>query len=242
MRPLRAVTLDAYGTVFDFEGALRTRAVRRILELAGLPEQCPERFADRWGVNFHAIYEEFGRSWRRDGGSGGAFKTVADITAEALEVTYRQHGVELDPRPGTEIWIEHLLGVEVFPEVPAVLEALRGRVKLAMLSDTDERIIAPALGRFAGAFSFVLTSEAVQAYKYDPEAAVFRQALARLDLAPEEVLHAGDSAADVTGAKTAGMRAAWVNRAGRRLPAACPRPDWELPDLSPIPALLEGAG
>jgi 2-haloacid dehalogenase len=231
---IRAVTLDAYGTVFDFEGCL-PGVIEEALASGGVRGVAHREVADSWGVNFAALYEEFGSSWRE---AGLPFKTIAALTADALEVTYRQYGLALDPWHGTNIWLERLRAVEYFPEVRAVLSALSGRVELAMLSDTDDGILAPALARLRPPFRLVLTSEGVQAYKYDPRGTLFRRALAVLGLPAESVLHVGDSSGDVSGASRAGMRTAWVNRHGRKLPPRCPKPDWEIADLSALPGLL----
>ena len=84
---------------------------------------------------------------------------------------------------------------------------------------------------------FVLISEAVGAYK--PGGPIFRAALERLGLRPDEVLHVGDSDVDdVQGAKAAGLRAAWVNRDGRARRPGVPAPDFEVRDLSALAALL----
>jgi 2-haloalkanoic acid dehalogenase type II len=235
VRPIRAVTLDAYGTVFDFESHLPAVA-RAVLAAERVEGVCPERLARSWGAKFYAHYEEFGRTWQA---AGLPFKTIADLTAEALAAAYRELGLSLDPWPGTRIWIERLRGVEVFPEIGPALAALAGRFELAMLSDTDEHIIAPALARHRLPLRFVLTSEGVRCYKQDPRAVLFKQALAVLNLSGEEVVHVGDSAGDVAGARRAGMRVVWVNRFGRKLPTGCPRPDREVPDLSTLAAVVE---
>jgi FMN phosphatase YigB (HAD superfamily) len=84
---------------------------------------------------------------------------------------------------------------------------------------------------------FILVSEAVGAYKPHPR--VFRAALERLGLGPNDVLHVGDSDIDdVAGAKAAGLRVAWVNRDGRAPRPGVPRPDFEIKDLEELPALL----
>jgi 2-haloalkanoic acid dehalogenase type II len=231
------VTLDAYGTVFDFEGCL-PGVVEEALASGGVRGLSPRELADSWGVNFAALYEEFGTSWRD---AGLAFKSIATLTADALEITYRQYGLQLDPWLGTNIWLERLRAVEYFPEVSGVLAALASRVELAMISDTDDAILAPAIARLRPPFRLILTSEGVRAYKHDPRATLFRRALAELGLPAESVLHVGDSAADVSGAGRAGMLTAWVNRHRRRLPPRCPRPDWEIADLSALPGILERA-
>lgn len=104
----------------------------------------------------------------------------------------------------------------VFPEVAAVLEAAR-RAGLAtgVVSNFDRRLhgILDGLGL---SFGFVLTSADARARKPDPS--IFRQALARLGMAPSEVLHAGDSPeADGAGARAAGIRVYLVERPERGL-------------------------
>jgi 2-haloalkanoic acid dehalogenase type II len=236
MCPVRAVTLDAYGTVFDFEGDLRTRAVTEILEHAGLAGLCPVEFAEAWGRNFHLLYDGYGRpGWDQ----GAGFRSLADLTAEALAETYREHGHQRDPWPGTEIWIGWLSRAKPFPEIPEMLEQLAAAYPVAVVSDIDDRIIGPALEGLDGRFRFVLTSEAGRAYKHDPDGRLFRSALERLGRPAAEVAHVGDSPADIVGARLAGMRAVWVNRYGRELPEICPRPDLEMADLSGLVGALE---
>jgi 2-haloalkanoic acid dehalogenase type II len=215
---------------------VRTRAVREILESAGAPDRDAEAFADQWGENFFAIYDGQARSGP---GNGQGFRTIAEITAEALAATYRQNGLELDPWPGTALWLEWLGRVEPYAEARAVLRALSANFRLAMVTDIDDRVIAPALARLDWEFEFVLTSESQRAYKHHPDGLIFERALQRLGCRPEQAAHVGDSAADVTGARSCGMLAVWVNRYGRALPAGCPVPDRTVRDLRSLPGLLE---
>jgi putative hydrolase of the HAD superfamily len=59
-------------------------------------------------------------------------------------------------------------------------------------------------------------------------------------VAAEEALYGGDNPeGDVDGAKTVGMRAAWVNEHGGAFPGRT-RPDLIVNDLIELKALLEG--
>jgi putative hydrolase of the HAD superfamily len=102
---------------------------------------------------------------------------------------------------------------EVYPEVPAVLAALRGAgVRLAVVSNFDPRLprLLADLGLF-DAFQVVVYSAAVGVEK--PHPGIFARLLADLDLPPVRVLHVGDSRrADVEGALGAGMQALWLDR------------------------------
>ena len=103
----------------------------------------------------------------------------------------------------------------VFPEVPAVLRALRERgLRLAVVSNWDVRL--PALLErvgLAAAFDTVVVSGLEGVEKPAPE--IFLRAAARLGVAPAACLHAGDSPLDdYRGAAGAGMRPVLVDRAG----------------------------
>ena len=79
-----------------------------------------------------------------------------------------------------------------------------------------------------------------------PSAGIFHAACARLGLAPEHVLHVGDDPElDVAGARSAGLRSAWLNRSGGRWPThgalAGVRPDLELRDLGELASRILAA-
>ena len=63
----------------------------------------------------------------------------------------------------------------------------------------------------------VFTSEDARAYK--PRRELFELALKKTGLAPEEVIHIGDSiSSDVKGASELGINTLWLNRFGKEVP------------------------
>lgn len=102
---------------------------------------------------------------------------------------------------------------ECFPEVSRVLDSLRASgCKLAVVSNFDSRLpgILQALD-IHDRMGAVVYSSAAGSAKPDP--AIFRQALARLGVAPERAVHVGDSAdADVGGAAAAGIAGILIRR------------------------------
>lgn len=129
----------------------------------------------------------------------------------------------------------------VFPEVVETLAALNARgVLLGVVSNWTEHL--PELCRSLGLAEhvrFVLASAELRAQK--PDRAIFERALFRAGVPAEETLHVGDQAElDVCGALEAGLRAAWLDRAG----SGHPPPREGVPvlhDLSGLLALLETA-
>jgi putative hydrolase of the HAD superfamily len=101
---------------------------------------------------------------------------------------------ELDRDNFFEVAYEHFAeaGVwELYPEVIDVLQQLRPRFELAIVSNFDGRlrIILERLG-ISKYFRHVFVSSEIGADKPDPE--IFRRALKFLELQPSHVLHVGD--------------------------------------------------
>ncbi len=101
---------------------------------------------------------------------------------------------ELDRDNFFEVAYEHFAeaGVwELYPEVPEVLEQLRQRFQLAVISNFDGRLrsILQHLG-ISNYFSHIFISSELGADKPDPE--IFRRALTLMHLDANEVLHVGD--------------------------------------------------
>ena len=101
---------------------------------------------------------------------------------------------ELDRDNFFEVAYEHFAepGVwELYPEVTEVLEQLRPRFQLAVISNFDGRLrfIVQHLG-ISNYFSYIFISSELGADKPDPE--IFRRALKIMQLNADEVLHVGD--------------------------------------------------
>jgi putative hydrolase of the HAD superfamily len=210
---LAAVTLDAGGTLFEVaEPVGRTYA--RIAAEHGIvadpetldaafaeafvwapplafPGASPSRLADHERAWWYAIV-------RHAFGETAAAAPGFDASFDDLFAHYA--------RP--EAW-------RVFPEVPGALTALRARgVASAVVSNFDSRLPGLIDGLGLGPLvDHVVYSARAGAAK--PDVRLFRDAVARLGVAPAQVLHAGDSLhADVDGARAAGLHAALVARRG----------------------------
>ena len=128
----------------------------------------------------------------------------------------------------------------VFPESRAVLEALRSRVKLGMITNGAPDIPrAKILGsELADYFDVILVSGEEGFGKPRPE--IFRLAIDRLDVDEASAVMIGDSLErDIVGAASVGIRGVWVNRFGRDFNKKLPAPDAEVRDLVGLPDLLE---
>ena len=134
--------------------------------------------------------------------AGGASSLVTYSIRSRLQLS------ELDRDNFFEVAYEHFAeaGVwKLYPEVPEVLEQLRPRFQLAVISNFDGRLrfILQHLG-ISKYFSHVFISSELGADKPDPE--IFRRALKIMHLNADEVLHVGDDPErDWKAAKAAGL-------------------------------------
>ena len=128
----------------------------------------------------------------------------------------------------------------VFPESRAVLESLRSRVKIGMITNGASDIQRAKIegSGLAGYFETILVSGEEGFGKPKPE--IFRLAIDRLGVDEASVIMIGDSLArDVTGAAGVGIKSVWVNRIGMKASDRFPSPDAEMRDLVYLPELLE---
>jgi len=164
-----------------------------------------------YGSDAYVPYEQLVRAAARATG-------LADDVAAALE----RRWLELAPWSG----------------VADALEALRGRTKLAVVTNCSKRLGELAAGRIAGSWDCVVTAE--QAGFYKPNPRPYRFALERLGVVPVDAAFVAGSGYDLIGTSAVGLRTYWHNRAGLARPAGAPLPDIERPTLDRLIPWLEG--
>jgi 2-haloacid dehalogenase len=109
---------------------------------------------------------------------------------------------------------------------------------LVILSNTDRDIVEHSLRHLRIRFDDVVTAE--DCGTYQPDLAFFDQALARIGVPPQRILHvAFGFKYDHASASGASMATAWVNRHAEPQPEGT-APDHEWRDLWGLAALLDG--
>ena len=105
----------------------------------------------------------------------------------------------------------------LFPETVSTLARLKAQgLELGIISNFDSRLFTVMRGLgIADSFDTVTISSLAQAAKPAPK--IFRIALEKHAVEPEEALHVGDSMRDdVEGARTTGLHAVLLDREGQR--------------------------
>jgi len=197
--------------------------------------------ADRW------FWDQYHRpandTWSDDGRIEDYWRRYHSVMLERLGVGARREMLDriLASQFSTDAW-------ELFPDVEPMLAAVRSLdgMQIGIVSDWGSNlrpiIVALGIDRY---FDFVLASGAVGVAKPNP--AFYRMALDHAGVGPDEALMVGDSyRADVRGAWSAGMDAAWLDRhEGIRItPAGEPVPDdvCMIRSLDELPEIVKAGG
>jgi 2-haloalkanoic acid dehalogenase type II len=177
------------------------------------------------------------RHFRSETHHAPVYRRYDEVWEVQFQRVFDQLKLSGDPPAAAAYLRDKLSAAAAFPEVYPVLEALRPRYRLALLSNADDDFLTAALQRNNLQFDIVVTSEQTGAIKPDP--AIFHYLTDRLGLDPEQVLYVGDSPIpDILGPRRAGLKVAWVNRLGVRRPRSVPPPDIRVRTLTELLPLL----
>ncbi len=230
---LRAIFFDLDETLLDTSGC-RPPAVEASFRVAA--QAYPQLELEAWRRASEEVKAEMHDLWLNSPNSG------AELLREGSYRILRKLGID-DRELATQAsqayyrtWVSHL---KLFPEVPEVLAALRGRFRLGIISNGPSDLQRYKLKLFdlEREFDPIVISGEVGVAK--PDQKIFRYALERAGVSAEEALYVGDSPVyDVVGAKGAGMMMAWVNRSGVPSENLEPKPDYVTQDLSSLLLLI----
>jgi putative hydrolase of the HAD superfamily len=135
-------------------------------------------------------------------------------------------------------------GLELFTDAVPVLDLLRatlpqphGRIGVITNGPAEVQRAKIELLQVARHVDFIIISGEFGVWKPDP--AIFAEALRLGEAEAKEAVFIGDSVEhDMAGARSAGIRSIWVNRADRPWTDAAPPPDHQIQALSDLPRLL----
>lgn len=152
----------------------------------------------------------------------------------ALEdVGYSENKARELANEGFEVFLHARHQIDIFPEVQPVLEILRHRYTLGVVTNGNADVRRLGLSDY---FKFALCAEDLGIGKPDPQP--FHEALRQGQVEAHAAVHIGDHPGDdIAGAQRAGLRAIWFNPQGKRWEADS-RPDAEIQRLSQLPELL----
>ena len=225
---IRGILLDFYGTVVEEDDDV----IRTIAEqiAVGSTEHSAKEIGSLWGGEFAAAAAAVAVA-------GTGFRPQRDIVISALARVLATIDSDLDPTRLCEAQFRYWRSPGMRVGSLEFLDICD--VPICVVSNIDRDDIHAAIDHHLLSLPRVVTSEDVTSYKPSPE--IFNAALETLGLAPEEVLHVGDSlTADVAGANALGIPVAWVNRRNRPAPEQS-RIDHQITDLRELLPVLAGS-
>ncbi len=225
-RTTRLLMFDQYGTVVDMQGGL-VAAATPYLKKKGWSGR-PDAFVTWWrrthfeNSMIDALLHREHLPYRRIG------EISVDTTLERAGIPHTDEEVR---------WlVSEIEKLKPFPDVPAALDRLRSRYKLAILSNGDPDMLEAARAHHGIAFDHVISVAAAGAFK--PHVATYRKAAEIVGLPMESILFVANHAFDCVGAKAAGMRAAFIDRRKRPFGRWPYQPDLIVSDFRELAEVL----
>lgn len=221
LQGIRACIFDAYGTLFDFASAA-----------AG----CRDVLGDKVGA-LTTLWrdKQLQYTWLR--AVAGRHADFWQVTGDALD--YALETLDLADAALRGRLMDLYLGLETFPEVPAMLATLKNNgIVTAILSNGSPSMLASIVGKagLTGVLDAVLSVEEVGVFKPHPK--VYQLAVDRLGIPAAAIAFQSSNAWDAYAASAFGMRVVWCNRYGQRRERLPGRPDHEIRSLAELPPLL----
>jgi 2-haloacid dehalogenase len=223
--PPQVITVDCYGTLVQWHRAV-SHAARTILSAHGRE--------DGSGDHASALADRL-RSIAMTHQQRPPFRDYATVLRLSLREAFAEVGQEATERDH-EILLSMLRRIEPHPDAPSALERLRARYRLAIISNTDDDLIAGTVSAIGVPIDFVVTAQQARAYK--PDHRLFLHAYAAMGVTKEQTIHVGmGQFTDLKVCHKLGIRSVWIDRLGEPL-----NPDWpphaRLDDLAGLPELL----
>ena len=213
---------DQYGTVVDMQGGLTAVAT-------------PFLKAKGWSGDPNS----FVTWWRRTHFEN----SMIDALLHREHTPYREIGhravAHVMDRAGigyTKQEVRYLVGeiekLKPFPEVPAALDKLRPKYKLVVLSNGDPDMLETAKLYHGIAFDRVIS--VAEASSFKPHVATYTKAAELLGLKMDQILFVANHAFDCIGAKSAGMRTAFIDWRRRPFGETPHQPDILVPNMTEL--------
>lgn len=208
------LTLDCYGTLIDWESGIVTT----------LRTVCPQG----WAASGDELLERFGH--HEAAVERGQYRTYREVLAMVIRGIADDFGVPVsDDAVGR--FSESVGEWPPFPDAGAALRRLATRFRLGVITNCDDDLFASSNQRLGVRFDWVITAQQVGSYK--PDRANFEEALERIAIPKERILHVAQSLYhDHVPAKRLGMTTVWIDRRHDRPGPGATPPAEAAPDLT----------
>jgi 2-haloacid dehalogenase len=194
----KAITFDCYGTLIDWESAIQ-QFFSESLDSKGYEDVDPLTLQAEWEeIQFLYIQEQY-RPYRQ-------------VLRDTLRMAFENYHIPTNDEECDKF--ANSMGYwKPFPDTREAILELQKLVKVVLITNTDDAIIAESERTIDVKFDEIITAEQAGAYK--PSHKGFLLARERLGLDVSEIWHAGFGFKyDIVPAKKLGYTTVWVNRQG----------------------------
>jgi FMN phosphatase YigB (HAD superfamily) len=239
-RPLRAVTLDLWGTLIDSRDPIGKIERRREMLLTAIRTAGHQIELEQLRAGFRAarrIIDDGIARDRRDVGPPGRWEELM----RQLSIPPETVPFDLVTAAYEDLTLEYL--PKLLDGVEVAVQQLASKYQIALICNTGYtggRVLRQVLARHGliGYFGVLTFSNEHGWLKPDPR--IFHHTLAELGVPPEHALHIGDTEdMDITGAKAAGMYSARYLPEGDNDGALSTQADLHFFDWSELDGLLD---
>jgi len=219
---IKVCMFDQYGTVVDMQSGL-VEVATPYLKSKGWTGR-PDAFVTWWrrthfeNSMIDALLHTTHTSYR-------------EIGQRAVAYTLERAGIEHTAQEVAEL-VEAIVRLKPFPDVPAALARMRTRYKLAVLSNGDPDMLENARAHHQVPFDAVIS--VAEAGSFKPHVVTYTTAARLMGVELHEVLFIANHAFDCIGAKSAGMRTAFIDRRSRPFGGTPHQPDVVMPDMQSL--------
>jgi 2-haloacid dehalogenase len=212
-RTIKLCMFDQYGTVVDMQTGL-TEFATPYLKAKGWSGK-PNSFVTWWRRT------HFENSMI-DALLGREHTSYREIGERSVDHVLERAGIAHTDQEVREL-VAAIERLKPFPEVPAALARLHNRYKLVVLSNGDPDMLEAAKPHHGIGFDEVISVATANAFK--PHVATYTKAAEIVGLAADQILFVANHAFDCIGAKSAGMRTAFIDRRKRPFGRTPHQPD-----------------
>ena len=201
------VMFDFYGTVVDMQGGL-VEAITPYLAEKGYTANPPSRVVT-WWRRTHFENSMIDALLRRD------HTPYREIGRQSVDSTLERAGIP-HTMDEVNILVSQIERLRPFDDVVAGLQTLKNHgLHLVVLSNGDPDMLDRGVAYSGTAHLFDRVISVATAASFKPDEATYRTATELLDIRPGEVCFVANHMFDCVGAKSAGMRTAFVDRRER---------------------------
>jgi putative hydrolase of the HAD superfamily len=165
-----------------------------------------------------------------------SFYSVKAVFENCYYELFSLKGIRFDPYAGARILAGEHNNSDLYEDTELFIDKVKKYYPLCLVSDTDLDMVYTFLEKFQ--FDKAFLSEELKCYKNSKYKSIFTEVLKSYKVKPEEILHIGDSYADIAGAKRFGITACWLNRNNQEWKHEI-QPDYTVSTLIEAEKLLE---